>query len=409
LLGVAQRIARSWNGPGQEAGLARLRSDHGNLRAAFEWSTTEPGGACGALALVAALRFHWCADGFLSEGRRWIDRAFRAATAQEGCPAERIDALWVAAWVMLLQGDHEPAAKALDECEALCVSAGDRRARGWVTCLRATSTLFRGRLAEAIERYQRAVDGWPDEDDLVRFALFQLAIAQTFAGAERAGATADRAVALAERHGERWSRSYALWAAGFVARARGDLATASTLTRAALEIQRGFSDHPGTALMIELLAWIRAADGEHRHAARLLGAIRSIWGRIGTSIGAFGPHLADQHRACEEAVASALPPGVLRAELARGERLSHDLAIAYALDGEQAAPAARREDGSPALTPRERQVAELVTRGLSNRQIAETLVLSPRTVDRHLENILAKLGFTSRVQVATWASRTGDG
>jgi DNA-binding CsgD family transcriptional regulator len=194
-----------------------------------------------------------------------------------------------------------------------------------------------------------------------------------------------------------------------VARARGDLATASTLTRAALEIQRGFSDHPGTALMIELLAWIAAADAEHRHAARLLGAIRSIWGRIGTSIGAFGPHLADQHRACEEAVASALPPGVLRAELARGERLSHDLAIAYALDGEQAAPAAPREDVSPALTPRERQVAELVTRGLSNRQIAETLVLSPRTVDRHLENILAKLGFTSRVQVATWTSRTGDG
>jgi DNA-binding CsgD family transcriptional regulator len=409
LLGVAQRIARSWNGPGQEAGLARLRSDHGNLRAALEWSTTEPGGACGALALVAALRFHWCADGFLSEGRRWIDRAFRAAAVQESDTAERIDALWVAAWVMLLQGDHEPAADALDECEVLCASVGDERALGWVTSFRATSALFRGRLAEAIERYQGVVDGWPDEDDLVRFALFQLAIAQGFAGDERAGATADRAIALAERRGERWSRSYALWAAGFVARARGDLATASTLTRAALEIQRGFSDHPGTALMIELLAWIAAADGEHRHAARLLGAIRSIWGRIGTSIGAFGPHLADQHRACEEAVASALPPSVLRAELARGERLSHDQAIAYALDGEQAAPAARREDASPALTPRERQVAELVTRGLTNRQIAETLVLSPRTVDRHLENILAKLGFTSRVQVAAWASRPGDG
>jgi DNA-binding NarL/FixJ family response regulator len=47
----------------------------------------------------------------------------------------------------------------------------------------------------------------------------------------------------------------------------------------------------------------------------------------------------------------------------------------------------------------------LIARGLSNRQIADELVISPATAARHVANILAKLGFTSRTQVASWASR----
>lgn len=81
--------------------------------------------------------------------------------------------------------------------------------------------------------------------------------------------------------------------------------------------------------------------------------------------------------------------------------LTIDGAVAMALG--TAAEAER--DGSPPpspLTRRETQVAQLVARGLSNRSIAETLVLSPRTVDGHVERILAKLDFTSRTQIASW-------
>jgi DNA-binding CsgD family transcriptional regulator/tetratricopeptide (TPR) repeat protein len=63
--------------------------------------------------------------------------------------------------------------------------------------------------------------------------------------------------------------------------------------------------------------------------------------------------------------------------------------------------------GTPTLTPREREVAGLVGEGMSNRQIAERLFVSERTAETHVQNILMKLGFTSRTQVAAWAVREG--
>ena len=60
------------------------------------------------------------------------------------------------------------------------------------------------------------------------------------------------------------------------------------------------------------------------------------------------------------------------------------------------------------LTAREREVAGLVAKGLTNRDIAARLVVSKRTVDAHLEHILSKLGYSSRVQVAALASRAAS-
>ncbi len=79
----------------------------------------------------------------------------------------------------------------------------------------------------------------------------------------------------------------------------------------------------------------------------------------------------------------------------------------YAAGPEQAAAAAEpvRAGGGIELSRREREVAQLVARGLSNREIAERLYLSERTVDNHVHHILDKLGFDSRVQVATWLAR----
>jgi DNA-binding NarL/FixJ family response regulator len=73
----------------------------------------------------------------------------------------------------------------------------------------------------------------------------------------------------------------------------------------------------------------------------------------------------------------------------------------------EGAPAAAEKYGG--LTERERSVAALIAQGKSNREIAGQLVVSERTVESHVANILFKLGFTSRTQVAAWVVEVGLG
>jgi DNA-binding NarL/FixJ family response regulator len=80
---------------------------------------------------------------------------------------------------------------------------------------------------------------------------------------------------------------------------------------------------------------------------------------------------------------------------------------------ERLTPAATREPArqlaSGTLTAREREIAILVADGLSNRDIAEKLVISEGTVEVHVKHILGKLSFSSRAQVAGWFARQGPG
>jgi non-specific serine/threonine protein kinase len=74
----------------------------------------------------------------------------------------------------------------------------------------------------------------------------------------------------------------------------------------------------------------------------------------------------------------------------------------------QPAPAATRApSGTAPLTPREREVAALIARGMTNRQIAEELVITEGTAANHVKHILARLTLDSRVQIATWAVERG--
>ena len=71
------------------------------------------------------------------------------------------------------------------------------------------------------------------------------------------------------------------------------------------------------------------------------------------------------------------------------------------------APALTADDELARLTPREREIAALVARGLANREIAETLTVAQRTVETHVHNILGKLELTSRGQLAFWGVEHG--
>ena len=63
--------------------------------------------------------------------------------------------------------------------------------------------------------------------------------------------------------------------------------------------------------------------------------------------------------------------------------------------------------GAPGLTPREEEVLKLIAEGHSGQQIADLLVLSPKTVERHRTNILAKLGLRDRLELTRYAIRVG--
>jgi DNA-binding CsgD family transcriptional regulator len=70
-------------------------------------------------------------------------------------------------------------------------------------------------------------------------------------------------------------------------------------------------------------------------------------------------------------------------------------------------PAKARKQAFGGLSTREREVAVLIAQGKSNREIADMLVLSERTIESHVSSILFKLDYTSRTQIATWVIEKG--
>jgi DNA-binding NarL/FixJ family response regulator len=161
-------------------------------------------------------------------------------------------------------------------------------------------------------------------------------------------------------------------------------------------------------LNFDVLAWTAMADGDSERAGRLFGAAHAIMQAVGSSLVSSGPTSA-LHDQYETAARDALGEAAFQHVFQQGVRLGFDQAVSYAL-GERHQPAVRATDTrrapavSGSLTRREREIADLITRGLSNREIANALVISLRTAEGHVEHILAKLGFTNRVQIASWVA-----
>lgn len=395
-LALATHVADGWYGPGQDKALLALRVEHANLLAALAHDDDPQA----TLALAAALRFHWCAGGFLAEGRRQLDRAL--ATAPDPTPA-RARALCAASWVALLQGDHGAADRWLAEAGELGEEQNDRVVCAHVVGLRGSLAAFQGRLTEAVPVFERAVEAHmaAEGDAAAVFALFQLATVQVYLANPSGAETARQVVALAVTHGERWARAHAMWTLSCYAWRQGDRAEALALVRAALEIERDFNEPVSAALMMETLAWITASYGEYKRAGQLLGSARKLWREVGADLSVFGPSLGEDHTRCEQSVVHALGLKAYEGALAVGGSYdSPRQAIDHAL-GDEVGSTVPTEVTNP-LTRREREVAALVAKGMSNRQIATRLLLSPRTVDFHVGNIRTKLGFGTRAQVAGW-------
>jgi ATP/maltotriose-dependent transcriptional regulator MalT len=198
---------------------------------------------------------------------------------------------------------------------------------------------------------------------------------------------------------------------GTLALRRGELDRALTQLTASLSLMRELGNEWGLVLCIEGLAETASAAGGNELAVRLLGAA-TAWRE------ASGAPLPPNERRDYEAVLAtaraALGEEACAAAQLRGRAMPLEQAIGAALSvpvPHISAPGARAEaqaeETASELTRREAEVAGLIARGFSNRQIGSHLAISEATAQRHVANILAKLGVTSRVQVAIWAVRQG--
>jgi DNA-binding NarL/FixJ family response regulator len=189
---------------------------------------------------------------------------------------------------------------------------------------------------------------------------------------------------------------------GFAAFFAGDVVGSKPLFTEALQIADLIDDRLAQYALLDALGCHAARSGHARLAAQLLGAAEAVRAGAGASvIGYLVPLLAE----AEESARAALGAARFKAELEAGKALGRGAAVGLAL-GEPprvaSASANGAEDGP--LGKRQAEIANLVAEGLSNKQIGARLFISERTVDSHIRNILDKLGFNSRAQIAAWTA-----
>ncbi|WP_101790490.1 ATP-binding protein [Nonomuraea indica] len=393
---------REWFGPDQVRWYARLRTEHDNLRTALDFCATTPGESEAGLTMATALRYYWIASDFTQEARTWLCRLL--ALDPRPTPA-RARAQCLQARLAVLQSDFSVAESLIAECRELGERLRDPALTGAAAYVAGLEALLRQELATARSQLAEALECCRHADDQVGVAnaLIYLATTHSLLGAsDEACACFEECLAICEPRHEHWFRSYALWAYGIEVWRRGDTQRAIEMEREAIRLKEPFDDGLGTALCVEALAWMGCAEGpqETERAALLLGALREIWRSFGGPL--FG-YLAEYHDACELTARQALGARRFDAAVRKGAALTAGEAVEYAMRPDLPEPEPERE-ASP-LTPREMEIAGLVAQGMSNKAIAATLVIAQRTAEGHVEHILSKLGFTSRVQIAAWVGR----
>ncbi len=378
---------------------ARLHREIPNTRAALTFGLTEPGEADVSVRMATALHAYWT-RGRLSEGRQWLRRALDHQTASRTVSSAK--ALYAAAMLAGFQGDVPGATTLVEELHDVAERLDDADSRALATQAAANVAVFRSDLAAAVACYEAVLDHHRAEGNLPRLleALIGLAFASGLRGdTARSISCHEEMQAITEPRGEAWYRSYSLYDFGFVMWRQGDTRRAAELIEQSLRLKRLVDDPLSTAFCLEALAWI--ATGEHRfqRAAVLLGAAESLSQAVGTPTATF-PDLLAYHERYVQQTRDHLGEEAFEAAYRTGLGLTFADAIAYALD-EQAEETPPTRASTP-LTRRERQVAELVAQGLSNREIATRLVIAQRTAEGHVERILVKLGLSSRMKVAAW-------
>jgi len=451
---LAEETEPGLRGPEQGRWLERLETEYDNMRVALSWAL-ESGEADLGLRLAGALEPFWDVRGYYDEGRRWLEEAL----AKGGRLSARAKALGRLGWLAYDQGDLDRAVEVAEEGLELCKEVEIEESRtarfrdmlGNVASIRGDFEGARNLFEESLAFYREAGDAWGIARSLLHLGnvsvgrgdheqaielyekglavsresgyaamlpLFLISLGREFllqGDCERATALNEEAVALCrERRGGLVAglgehAQTALNNLGWVALVQGDHERANALHLESLALSEELGDKRIAAESIEGLACVAGARGEDERAARLFGAARTLQEAVGYHHTPVEGVLREPYLA---AVRSRLDGAVWQAAFAEGQAMTLEEAIKYGLASEEVAASLsstseppRGAQQSAALTYREEEIAALVARGLTNRQIASELTISEHTVATHVRKILKRLSLHSRSQLTAWLTQ----
>ncbi|MFN0074586.1 MAG: ATP-binding protein [Chloroflexota bacterium] len=407
-LQLSETVEPRLRGPEQVAWLDRLEAEHGNLRAALNFFFADERDVNARLRLAGALAWFWPQRGHITEGRGWLARALNASSANDG--AERLKALYGAAWLAHIQRDGAVASTLLDTALLLARQLGNRWAESWVLHLRGRVAYFSGDAETAVilGRESLAIAELIGDRWLVGWAVHLLALAAHIAeDYEAARSYYLESISIRREIGYLEGEAICSHLLGLVDYRCGDYEASLPLVRnGVLQLQRlgaAWTIHNGLATW----AALASALGQSARSVRLMSAIQSFSRVIDVS----------PIPLAESLISDTLT--VLRHQLsaedfdrywAEGRSLSLNQAIEEAMLIELPAKSPQPAIASGAaqeLSRREGEVLRLIARGRTSKEIADELVVSLATVERHLTHIYTKLSVRGRSEAVAWALRNG--
>ena len=411
-LALAETAEPELGGRNQPEWLDRLEAEHDNLRTALGWSLQQPE-VEPALRLAAALALFWHTHGHLSEGRAWLEKTISASSATPDSHT-RAKAFNGAGWIAMFQGEYEAARALLEKALALFRELEDEDGvvtsitnLGLVAVLGERQDIpVPALLREAMGLRSKLTNPRTVASLLILSGLVSFAQGDT----ERAWESHEESLAICRETGNAGGMIVCLTNLGLMAVGRADKARALALLEENLRLGRKSDDKIPIQYALFGLAGLAAIQRQPVRAARLWGASEAVREAAGvhlTALARSGTNYDDLLAATRARLGEA----AFATEWAAGRAMAQEAAIEYALGTEKEMPVAPNEPplGEPpdALTQREREVAILVARVLTNRQVSSELSVSERTVHGHVRNILKKLELRSRAQLAVWVTERG--
>ena len=394
------RQVGAWDGRQPET-FARMSGERDNLWAALDYCSRQPGELPAAAEAAQHLMAFWACRGPFGDVRRMLTSLAELAP-DDSLPRARL--LWVAAVMAASQNDYAAGAALSAESLRIGTEVKDVEVVAWSLLRGSMSRWADGDLAGSIRQLESALS----LARLMRVDRAELDILNDLCALWIAAGNLDRAVefgeqglAMSKDRGEVWMRGYLLTFLAQVNWLNGEKQRAEALAREAVTCKHAVDDRSGVNFALGTLTWMAAECGQHERAAILLGFSQRVRDESSLAlIELFRP----QHERSVSLIVKGIGQRSFDAAFARGHAMTMGEGVAFAVADEQAPKPTSRVKAAPdtELTPRQLEIATLIAEDLTNRQIADRLFLSERTVETHVTNMLNKLGLSSRVQLSRW-------